>query len=206
MKIEHGAWLPLAIGAVAFLLMTTWRKGRKLLARRLEPRVVTLDVFLGEIAENPPVRVPGKAVFLTGNPDTVPFALLDNLRHNKVIHEEVMILTLSTEDIPRVPREEKVEMRDRGNGFHQVVASFGFMEEPNVPYVLALAREKGLDFALDEVSFFVGRERILPGRHAGMNPVRTRVFGFLALNEQAATAFFHLPSGQVMEVGEVVEI
>jgi KUP system potassium uptake protein len=206
MKIFHGAWFPLLIGAVTFMLMTTWKKGRELLAERMQARSESLDRFVANITAEPPLRVAGKAVFLSGNPGITPPSLRHNLKHNKVLHSEVAVLTIATKEIPRVPRDEKVEVNEIGPGFYGVEARFGFMEEPNVPYVLALAEEKGMHFELDETSFFLGRERLLPRKEPGMRLWRSNIFAFMSRNALNATAFFHIPPEQVVELGAQIEI
>lgn len=206
MKITHGAWFPLAIGGVAFTLMTTWKKGRELLAAKMSARSEPIGEFLEKIASDGPLRVEGKAVFMSGNVGVAPPALRRNLTHNKVLHNEVVLMAIVAKDIPRVPRAQKVDVAEIGRGFHRVVAHFGFMEEPNVPYVLALAREKGLNFNLDETSFFLGRERLLPRSDVGMPYWRAAVFAFMSRNAIGATAYFHIPPEQVIEVGAQIEI
>jgi KUP system potassium uptake protein len=205
-KITHGAWFPLVIGAASFTLMTTWKKGRDLLADKMRQVSEPIEGFLRRIAEEPPARVPGKAVFMSGNPGVAPLSLQHNLTHNKILHSEVAILSIAAEELPRVPREEKVEVTEIGQGFYKVSARFGFMEEPNVPYVLALAREKGLDFELADTSFFLGRERFLPGKTPGMRLWRSKIFAFMSRNAVGATAFFRIPPEQVIELGAQIEI
>ncbi|MDX1503675.1 MAG: potassium transporter Kup [Thermoanaerobaculia bacterium] len=204
-KILHGAWFPLVIGAVAFLLMRTWQRGRALLAERLAARP-SLQAFLAEVERDPPTRVPGKAVFLTSGTATPPPALVNNLEHNRVLHQEIGLLTVLTEEIPRVARERKVSVEDLGGGFHRIVARYGYMESPNVPHVLALARERGLDFPLEETSFFLGRERILSERRPQMPRWQRRLFAFLSRNASGATAYFHIPRDRVVELGSQVEL
>jgi KUP system potassium uptake protein len=150
--------------------------------------------------------VPGKAVFLAGRPQITPPALIHNLKHNHAIHENVAVVTVLTEETPRVPRDEKVSVERLENGFFRVVARYGFMEDPNVPHVLALAREKGLDFEIAEVSFFLGRETLLPDRHPLMPIWRERIFAFMSRNAQSPTAFFGIPPDQVVELGTQVKI
>ncbi len=204
-KIAHGAWFPLAIGAAAFVMMTTWKKGRAILAQKLYAHGQPLDRFAHHLPGDAS-RVPGKAVFLAGRPQITPPALVHNLKHNHAIHEQVAVLTVLTENKPRVPRNEKVHVEELENGFFRIVAHYGFMEDPNVPHVLALAREQGLDFELDEVSFFLGRETLLPDRHPLMPIWRERIFAFMSRNSQGPTAFFGIPPDQVVELGTQVKI
>jgi len=205
-KIAHGAWFPLLIGLIVYLLLTTWKRGRDELGAKVKAAAMPLDRFLEETAKEKPTRVPGRAVFMTGDPDSVPPALRRNLKHNKVLHEEVVILTVVTEEVPHVPPRERVEMEDLGNGFHRIRARYGFMEDPDVPHVLQLARRRGLEFTLPETSFFLGREVILVRGTSGMRHWRERIFRFLARNSLNATAFYRLPAGQVVELGAQVEL
>jgi KUP system potassium uptake protein len=205
-KIAHGAWFPLAIGAVVFLMLTTWKKGRAILVQKQYGDNPPLVDFVSDIASNPPVRVPGKAVFMAGITGNTPPALLHNLKHNKVLHAENAVLTVITEDVPRVERSNKVEVLPMGNGFYRVVGHFGFMEEPNVPHLLAIAREQGLDFDIEEVSFFIGRERLLPDRHPAMSVWREKIFSFMSRNALIATNYFHIPPDQVIELGAQIKI
>jgi len=206
-KITHGAWFPLLIGAIVFFLMTTWRKGRDLLADRINRHTLSLDDFLAHIATDPPPRVEGKAVYLAGSQNLAPPALIWSLKHHKVLHEEVAVLTILTAELPRVPREEKLKIETPQPGIHRITARFGFMEEPNVPYVLALARETGPDFPLQETSFFLGREKLLPAKRRPSMPVwRNRVFAFMSRNALGATTYFQIPPDRVVEVGAQIEL
>lgn len=205
-KIAHGAWFPLVIGLGVFTLFSTWRKGRDLLARRLRAKAIPLDKFLGRLAADPPVHVPGRAVYLTGQEGTVPPALLQNLKHNHVIHEEKVFLTVVTEEVPRVAPEDRVEAKDLGDGFWSVVGHYGFMETPNVPALLLKARIEGMQFTLGETSFFLGREVLLPPEEKSMQRWRLQLFSFLSRNAQNATAFFGIPPYQVVELGSQHEI
>lgn len=205
-KITHGAWFPLLIGAGAFLVMTTWDRGRAMVESKVYGQSPPLDEFLRELQAEPPTRIPGKAVYLAGSSAVAPSALLRNLRHNRSLHAEVGIMTLLTEDIPSVNRDHKVEVEKLETGFYRVVAHFGFIEEPSVPYVLALAREKGLPFELAEVSFFLGRERLMPARRPAMSAWRRQLFIFMSRNALGVSDYFHIPPEQVAELGAQIEI
>ena len=205
-KIGHGAWFPLVVGGIIFAMMTTWRKGRAILSEKLYAGNPKLEQLVADLNRKPPLRVSGKALYMAGNPCATPPALVHNLKHNKVLHEHVAVVTIVTEDIPRVARDEKVQVQSLGSGFWCVSARYGFMEEPNVPHLLALAREKGLDFQLDEVVFFLGRERIMPDRRPRMSRWREALFSFLSLNALGATRHFKIPAEQVVEIGTQVEI
>lgn len=205
-KITHGAWFPLLIGAGAFLLMITWEHGRSMVESKVYGQSPPLEAFLRELQAEPPVRIPGKAVYLAGATAVTPSALLRNLKHNRTLHDEVAILTLLTEDIPSVNRDDKVTVEKLAAGFYRMVAHFGFMEEPNVPYALALAREKGLPFELAEVSFFLGRERLMPARQPAMSVWRLRLFMFMSRNALGISDYFRIPPEQVVELGAQIEI
>jgi KUP system potassium uptake protein len=205
-KIAHGAWFPLVIGGIAFALMTTWKKGRAILYDKMYAPCPSTQDFLRELPGRNLTRVEGKAVFMAGGADRVPPALLHNVKHNRVLHDEVAFMTIVTEEVPRVAREDKVEVQHLGQGFHRVVAHYGFMEEPNVPHVLALAREKGLDFDIEEVSFFLGREELRADRRPAMSMWREKLFALMSRNAQGATTFFHIPAEKVIELGAQVQI
>ena len=200
-KIFHGAWFPLAIGALIFTLMLTWEQGRDLLADQIQTLTPPFDVFKKNLNENPPHRVNGQAVFLTANPDVVPSALLQNLKHNRVIHSDVAIMHFKTENVPRVPNFEKVKTEKLGGGFFQIIAHHGFMEEPKIDMILSLAHEQGLNFKLEEASYYLGRQKLFIGRHPVMRRWRANLFIFLARNSMDAASFFGIPPNQIIEVG-----
>ena len=205
-KVAHGAWFPLAIGLAAYLTLSTWKQGREVLARRFLQASRPLESFIASDQAQESIRVPGRAVFMTGNPGYTPAALVHNLRHNKVLHEEVVVLTVITEDTPRVPPKDRLEVERLGDGFYRILARYGFMEDPHVPHVLRLAKDHGLEFALKETSFFLGREVILASHRSGMPMWRERLFQFLARNAQPARGFFHVPPDLVVELGAQVQL
>lgn len=205
-KVPHGGWFPLVVGAGVYLLLSTWKRGREILRRRLEERSVPLDILLADIAADPPERVPGTAVFMTGNPGVTPPALVHNLTHNKVLHEKVIFLSVLTEEVPRVPLRERISVEELGQGFYAVTARYGFMQDPNIPSVLERCREYGLDIRLEATTFFLGRETLLATGRPGMARWRKRLFALMSRNAARATAFFRIPPEQVMEVGVQVEL
>jgi KUP system potassium uptake protein len=205
-KIGHGGWFPLAIAAGVFTLLSTWKRGREILAQRLRVGALPVERFLEDLATHPPTRVAGTAVFMTGNPDVVPVALLHNLKHNKVVHERVVLLAVTTQDVPRVPRKERVESESLGDGFYRITIHYGFMEDPNVPSVLSLIKADGLEFTSMETTYFLGRERLLVTEKPGMAMWRERLFAFMARNAQGATAFFRIPPNRVVELGVQIEL
>ncbi|MEW5702113.1 MAG: potassium transporter Kup [Candidatus Zixiibacteriota bacterium] len=205
-KIAHGAWIPLAIAAAAFTLMSTWRKGRAILTAKLYAGSPTLETFLDDLHQSPPLRIPGKAIFMAGRRDVVPPALVHNLRHNRVLHQEVAIMNIRTEDVPSVPSEERVTVEELGDGFWRIVARYGFMETPDVCEVLDLARKQGLEFEPWKVSFFLGRERVRSQPWPLMSLWRKYIFSFLLRNAQGATTYFNIPPERVIEIGEHVSM
>jgi KUP system potassium uptake protein len=205
-KIVQGGWLPLVIGVVLFTMMTTWKTGRRLVAERLTARALPLEDFMAAVGATPPARVPGTAVFMTAQPRGTPPALAHNLRYNKILHEHVIVLTVTTSAVPYVPFDEQITVQSLGHGVYNMRAQYGFMQDPNVPDALLLARAKGLDVDLDDVIYFLGRETIIVTRQQGMATWRERLFVLMARNAVRATAFFRLPPERVVELGVQVEM
>jgi len=206
LKIAHGGWVPLVIAATVYLLMTTWKRGRDILGARLRERAYPFAQFLKDIAARPPIRVPGTAVFMTGSPAGTPITLLHNLEHNKVLHEKVVLLTVTTADIPQVPADDRVSVEPLGENFFRVTLVYGFIEEPNVPAALAEAREQGLRIDPKTTTYFLGRETLLATRRPGMAVWRERLFVLMSRNAMRATAFFRIPSDRVVELGLQLEL
>lgn len=205
-KFFEGGWIPLLIGATAYLLMSTWKRGRQLVYQKLSQGSLPLEMFLDDVKLNPPVRVRGTAVFLCGNSAGTPQALLHNLKHNKVLHDRTVFLHIATDDAAHVASSQRLNVVNLSNGFYQVTARYGFMEEPNVEHILRRCSEQGLDFNPMDTTFFLGRETILPTKGPGMSFWRERLFAFMSRNAQQATAFFRLPANRVVELGMQVEI
>jgi KUP system potassium uptake protein len=205
-KIPEGGWFSLAVAAGVYTLMSTWKRGRRVLAARLEETSLPLDLFLPDLETNELPRVPGTAVFLTTDPRGTPLALLHNIKHNKVAHEHTIFLSLITEDVPYVPREEAVTVKPLGQGFFRVVAHHGFMEVPDVPALLRSIRSEELPIDPATASYFLGREKIIPSGHSGMARWRETLFALLSQNAQSAMAYFRIPASQVVELGTQVEL
>jgi len=203
-KVKDGGWFPLVVGAVVFTLFTTWRRGRDILNERFRERMVPLEDFLELMRVERATRVPGMAVFMNGSAEGTPPALLHNFLHNRVVHEHVVLLTIVTEKVARVPQSERATLEDLSGGFRRVVAHFGFMETPDVPALLDQLEIP--HYALDYVTFFLGRETLLPTHRPGMALWRERLFAFLARNAQPATAFFGIPPSRVVEIGAQIEL
>jgi KUP system potassium uptake protein len=200
-KILHGAWFPLLIGALFFVLMLTWKQGRRLLFQKLKSQVPTFDDFKKTLEANPPQKVEGQAIFLSASSDAVPAALVHNLRHNKIVHSENAFLHFKTEDIPRVPNLEKVDIEKLGGGFYRIIARHGFMEEPNIIKTPVLAQEKGVNFRVEEASFFLGREKLSIGKEPAMGRWRSNLFLFMSRNATDPVTFFDIPADQIIEIG-----
>jgi KUP system potassium uptake protein len=205
-KVVQGGWLPIAIGLAIFTLMTTWKTGRRLLSERLTARAIPITDFVAGIVANPPTRVPGTAIFMTAQPTGTPPALANNLRYNKVLHQHVVILMVSTTQAPQVPPEEQVTVEPLGHGLFSVRIRYGFMQDPNVPNALSRARALGLELDLDDITYFLGRETILVTKRQGMAEWRERLFVLMARNAGRATEFFKLPIERVVELGVQVEM
>ncbi|MCY1014686.1 potassium transporter Kup [Pyxidicoccus sp. MSG2] len=205
-KVAHGGWLPLTMGVVLFSLMTTWKRGRELLGQKLRASSLGLKDLLESFGDNAPHRVPGTAIFMTGNPEIAPSAMLHNLKHNKVLHEQTLLLTIATEDVPHVPSAERVTVESLPLGFRRIIARYGFMDDPSIPDILKRCREAGLPFNVMSTSFFLGRETLIVSRNPGMARWREAVFVWMSRNARSATAFFRIPPNRVVELGAQVEL
>jgi len=207
LKFVDGGWLPIALAAMIFTLMTTWKRGRAALAASMAEATLPIDVFLADLAEQKPHRVHGTAVFMTSNPDGAPPILLHHFKHNKVLHERILFLAVTTTDEPEVPEKDRLEVAEIGQGFFRVKLKYGFMQTPNVPQALRQAKERaGLDVDLDDVSFFLGRETLLVTGKSKMARWRKKVFSLMSKNARPATAFFGIPPNRVVEMGTQIEL
>jgi KUP system potassium uptake protein len=206
LKLIQGAWVPLAFGSFIVILIITWRRGTILLAGKTRRAEVPLETLVKNLQKKPPHIVPGTAIFLTSDPESAPTSLLHNLKHNKVLHEHNVILTINTTDTPRVPDAERVHITELSPLFSRVELTFGFMETPNVPNALAIARKKGWHFDIMSTSFFLSRRALKPAVRSGMPRWQDRLFIALAKSASDATDFFHIPTGRVVEVGTQVTI
>ena len=206
LKIPSGGWFPLVIAAAVFTLMTTWYTGRAILAERIAERAASLEEFLRLVASERPTRVPGTAIYLARDPLVAPHALVQNLRHNKVLHERVIILAMLTETTSRVAEDDRVSVQALSENLYRVSARHGFSEDPAVPRVLALLGTKGLEIDPATASFFLGRETLLATNRPGMAIWRERLFAVMARNARRATKFFCLPPERVIELGTEIEL
>jgi KUP system potassium uptake protein len=207
LKIHEGGWFPLMLGASVLLVMLTWRRGRELVSTRLAVNAIELRPFLTSLLADPPLRVPGTAIFMVANPEAVPRSFLHNLSHNKVLHEQVVFLTVTVDDIPYVPPRERVRTEPLVDGCWRVVMRFGFMDRTDVPAALDLCASSGLTIELMETSFFLSREKIIsiPGA-GGMVQWREHLFATMARNAGSAVDYFMLPANRVVELGTQLEL
>jgi KUP system potassium uptake protein len=206
LKVVEGGWVPLALGMMLMIVMYTWRRGTRLLFEKTRRQEMSLDALFAMLERKPPETVPGTAVFLTSDPQSAPTALLHSLKHYKVLHEKNVILTVETADTPRVPAAERVRIEPVGKTFSRVRLRFGFMETPNVPRALAIARKLGWQFDIMSTSFFLSRRALRPAAHSGMPRWQDRLFIHLARAANDATDYFQIPTGRVVEVGTQVTI
>lgn len=205
-KIFQGGAFPVVAGIALFVLMTTWKRGREILMERLDETYLPLPAFVASIAAGPPHRVQGTAVFLTAKSGAVPHALLHNLLHNQVLHEQVVLLTVVSDERPRVPHSERVEVESYGEGFYRVSLNFGFIEEPDVPLALSTCQFEGLNFVPMRTTYFLSRETVIPTKQIGMALWRERLFAFMLKNANSSLKYFNLPVNRVIELGTQIEM
>ncbi|WP_235512705.1 potassium transporter Kup [Sphingomonas sp. Leaf17] len=204
-KVPAGGWFPLLVGFVIFTLLTTWSQGRKLMIERMREAAMPLKIFIDSAASSA-TRVPGTAVFMTSASEGVPHALLHNLKHNKVLHERVILLTVKIVDQPYWPESNRAKRETLGEGFHRLILRFGFMEEPDVPAALKQNHECGAEFKMMDTSFFLSRQTLLASDRPGMAIWREKLFAWMLRNAESAMEFFRLPTNRVVELGSQVEI
>jgi KUP system potassium uptake protein len=205
-KIPHGGWFPLVVAGLIYLLMATWKQGRKILADRLREEALPLEDFVRNIKPDSPPRVPGTAVFLTTNPAGTPTTLLHNLKHNKVLHETVVLMTVITEEVPWVSEEDRVVVESLDKGVYRLTARYGFTQDPRAQDVLDCAREDGLFLDMMKTTFFLGRETLIPSSRPGMHRWQKRLFALMSRNAQRFTDFFRIPPNRVVELGMQVSL
>jgi KUP system potassium uptake protein len=204
-KVLHGGWVPLALAAGIFLVMTTWRRGTRLLTRVLSGRSMPFDKFLAQVERQQPPRVPGTAVFLTAHTGGTPEVLVHHLRHNKALHQHVLFVSVVSEDVPEVMETHRLKREDLRLGFHRVIARYGFMETPNVATIVARCCSDAVDASADDVTYYLGRPTLIASRRGHMMKWRKLLFAFLARNSRPATQFFGIPPDRVVELGMQIE-
>lgn len=205
LKIFQGGWFPLAIALGAFTLLTTWKRGRMILDERLNAESLPVEVFIDSVSRKPPARVAGTAVFMYRNRRGIPTALLHNIKHNKVLHETVVLLTVVVEDVPHT-NGSRVEASSLGEGMHQVVMHFGFMDDPDVPAELHRVELPGVSFAPEVTSYFLGRETLIATNRPGMAIWREKLFASMSANARSAASYFNLPPNRVIELGAQIQL
>jgi KUP system potassium uptake protein len=205
-KILDGGWFPLVLGGAIFTLLATWKRGRQLLYEKLKQDSMPLDAFITSLSYGGPHRCEGTGIFMTTNPDGVPRAMLHNLLHNKVLHERVVLLNVVIEDVPYVPEIDRVEVRALPQGFYQLLVRYGFKDEPDIPYAMALCVLQGLVFDMMQTSFFLGKETIVAHRKPAMPLWREWLFAWMFRNAGSATEFFKIPTNRVVELGTQIEM
>lgn len=205
-KVVDGGWFPLVVASVIFTLMTTWKKGRRILSARLELKSIPMDQFLEKIEVEPISKTAGVAIFMSSSAEGAPPALLHNVKHNKVLHTRNVIITVAYEEVPHIAQFERVEILNLGKDFFRVRCRYGFMDTPDIQDILTCCEQKGLHIALNDSTFFLGRETIIPSAQPGMAIWREHLFSFMSKNAIRATAYFNIPPEQVMEVGIQVEM
>jgi KUP system potassium uptake protein len=206
LKLFDGAWVPLVFGMVMAVVIWTWMRGASILVKKTRKIEVPMQDLIRSLEKRPPHIVPGTAVFLTSDPEFVPTSLLHNLKHNKVLHQNNVILTVETDNLPRVDLADRVKVQKAGERFTHVTLRFGYMESPNVPAAMAHARKLGWEFDLMSTSFFVSRRSLKPAAHSFMPRWQDRLFIKLSQSANDATDYFHIPTGRVVEVGTQVTI
>ncbi len=205
-KVADGGWFPLLVAGVIYLLMATWRQGRQILGERMKRRMISVELYIADLLTHPPLRVPGVAVFMTGNPIGTPPALRHNVAHNHVLHETVIFLSVDTAERPHVPLSQRAEIEEIGEGFWRIGITYGFMDQPNIPRELSEVKRPGLEIDLRQTSYFMGRETLIATDQPGMALWREHLFVWMSRNAQPATQFFGLPPDRVVEVGVQVEL
>jgi KUP system potassium uptake protein len=204
-KVPSGGWFPLLVGLIIFTFLTTWSKGRQLMIDRMREAAMPIKVFIQSAATSA-TRVPGTAVFMTSSPEGVPHALLHNLKHNKVLHERIILLTVKIMDEPYLPEAGRFVLEDLDHGFHRMILRYGFIEEPDVPAALAKVHQCGAQFRMMDTSFFLARQTLLPSARPGMMIWREKLFAWMLRNAESAMEFFRLPTNRVVELGSQIEI
>ncbi|TWT39000.1 potassium transporter Kup [Blastopirellula retiformator] len=205
-KVSNGGWFPLLVAGGAYALLSTWMAGQRLLARRIRERALSVELYIADLMNDPPTRVPGLAVYMTGNPVGTPSALIRNVRHNKMLHEQVVFLTVTTVSVPHVRLAKRFDLEEIGEGFYRIQIDYGFMDSPNIPLTLATIPADQINLQGEDVTYFLGTERLIATARPGIAVWRERLFAWMSRNAQPATAYFSLPPDQVMEIGSQVEL
>ncbi len=206
LKILHGGWVPLVIGACIFLVMTTWNWGRRLLLRKIEEETQPIEKFIDEVMSVRLVTTPGTAIYMSSNPKGTPPALVKNMKHNRVLHKQIIVLSIIFKKVPHINLDEGIEVQNPTEGFYRVIASYGFMDNANIQQVIDELNKKGLSININKTTFFLGRELVVVKEKYGLKRLRKKLFLLLTRNSQRATEFFDIPNDRVFEVGSQIEL
>ena len=206
LKVLQGGWVPLAIGAVIYIFMTTWNWGRRILREKVEEQTHSIESFITEFLSIRVMTISGTAIYMSSNPHGIPPSLIHNLKHNKILHKQIIVLTILFDKVPRVNLEEKIEIEIPTEGFYKIIARYGFMDIANITDVLDILNKKGIKIKVDYTTFFLGRESIFAKKGTGIFGLRKKLFILMSHNAQRATEFFNIPPTRVFEIGSQIEI
>lgn len=206
LKILHGGWVPLVLGIAIYFIMTTWNWGRKNLYKKIEEQTQPIERFIDEVMSTRVVTTPGTAIYMSSNPKGTPPALIKNLKHNRILHKQIIVLSIIYQKVPRVNTEETIEIENPTDGFYRIVASYGFMDNANIRQIIEILNKKGITINIERTTFFLGREMLIVKDKAGFQRFRKKLFALLSRNSQRATEFFDIPTDRVFEVGSQIEI
>jgi KUP system potassium uptake protein len=206
LKFFQGGWVPLLLGALVYLIITTWNKGRKILRQKLQERTQPLDEFIEEFLSSRLMSISGTAIYMYSSVDGTPPALAQNLKHNKILHKQILILSFLFHGVPRIKEDQRLGIENPLENFYRIKVNYGFMEQANIYEVIKKINESGIKVDIEKSTFYLGREIIIPGAKAGMSTWREKIFVFLSHNSQKATEYFNLPHDRVFEVGTQVII
>lgn len=206
LKILHGGWVPLVLGIAIYFIMTTWNWGRKNLYKKIEEQTQPIERFIDEVMSTRVVTTPGTAIYMSSNPKGTPPALIKNLKHNRILHKQIIVLSIIYQKVPRVNTEETIEIENPADGFYRIVASYGFMDNANIKQIIEILNKKGFTIKIEKTTFFLGRELLIVKDKVGFHRFRKKLFALLSRNSQRATEFFDIPTDRVFEVGSQIEI
>lgn len=206
LKIFEGGWVPLAMGAIIYLFMTTWNWGRQKLLEKVQEQTHSIETFITEFLSIRVMTISGTAIYMSSNPHGIPPSLIHNLKHNKVLHKQIIVLTILFEKLPHLTLEEKIEIENPTEGFYKIISRYGFMDTANIVDVIAALNKKGIKIKIDNTTFFLGRESIFVKKGTGLPGLRKRLFILMSHNAQRATEFFNIPPNRVFEIGSQIEI
>jgi KUP system potassium uptake protein len=206
LKFFHGGWVPIAMGAVIYILMKTWNSGRRALMEKIQKETESLQNFIEEFMSTRMTFIPGSAVYMSSNINGTPPPLILNIKHNKLLHQLIVILTIKISKVPRIKDEERIVVEQHAEGFYKVIANYGFMEAPDINKIIEFLKPKGISLNVDKTTFFLGRETLIVNDKPGLRRLKNKLFVLMSNNAQRATEFFKLPVSRVYEVGSQVEI